>query len=45
MNNLSPEEKQVGKDNYYEATGVSRRDFMKGLVTTGAVTGAGLGGA
>ena len=45
MNNLSPEEKEVGRDNYLEATGVSRRDFMKGLVTTGAVTGAGLGGA
>ncbi len=45
MNNLSPEEKQVGQDNYYEAMGVSRRDFMKGLVATGAVTGAGLGGA
>lgn len=45
MNNLSPEEKQVGRDNYYEATGVSRRDFMKGIVATGAVTGAGLGAA
>ena len=29
---------------YFEATGVSRRDFMKGIVATGAVTGAGLGG-
>ena len=45
MNNLSPEENQVGRDNYDEATGVSRRDFMKGIVTTGVVTGAGLGGA
>lgn len=45
MNNLSPEEKQVGRDNYYEATGVSRRDFLKGIATTGVVTGAGLGAA
>jgi predicted dehydrogenase len=43
--NLSSEQKQVGMDNYYEATGVSRRDFMKGIIATGAVTGAGLGAA
>ncbi len=53
--NLTPEEKTVGQDNYHEALGamdqsdytdmrgVSRRDFLKGVVAAGAVTGAGLG--
>lgn len=53
--NLTPEEKQVGRDNYYTAIGamdqsnyqdrrgVSRRDFLKGVVAAGAVSGAGLG--
>ncbi len=53
--NLTPEEKQVGQDNYHEAMGamdksgyadargVSRRDFLKGVVAAGAVSGAGLG--
>lgn len=53
--NLSPDELKVGKDNYHEALGtmdksdyvdgrgVSRRDFLKGVVAAGAVTGAGLG--
>lgn len=41
--NLTPDQKAVGKDNYYEALGVSRRDFMKEVVAAGAVTGAGLG--
>ncbi len=53
--NLTPDEKQVGKDNYHEAMGamdtssysdahgVSRRDFLKGVVAAGAVSGAGLG--
>jgi len=45
MNNLSPEEKEIGRANFYEAAGVSRRDFLKGIVATGAVTGAGLGAA
>ena len=45
MNSLSPEEIEIGKANYYEATGVSRRDFLKGIVATGAVSGAGLGAA
>ncbi len=43
MQMLTPEQKQVGQDNYYEAVGVTRRDFIKGVVSTGAVTGAGLG--
>ena len=53
--NLSPEEKKVGQDNYHEALGamdkseyvdgrgVTRRDFLKGVVAAGAVSGAGLG--
>jgi predicted dehydrogenase len=43
MQPLSPEQKQIGQDNYYEAVGVTRRDFIKGVVSAGAVSGAGLG--
>ncbi|MHB0956144.1 MAG: Gfo/Idh/MocA family oxidoreductase [Pirellulaceae bacterium] len=53
--NLTSEETKVGQDNYHEALGVmdksnytdprgvSRRDFLKGVVAAGAVSGAGLG--
>lgn len=41
--NLSPEERAVGRDNYHEAVGVTRRDFLRGVVGAGAVSGAGLG--
>jgi predicted dehydrogenase len=41
--NLTPEERQVGQDNYYDALSVSRRDFLKGVIAAGAVSGAGLG--
>ncbi len=49
--NLTPEEKEIGRDNYYEAVGayhafgpdVDRRDFLKTAVGSGLVTGAGLG--
>ncbi|RMF43145.1 MAG: twin-arginine translocation signal domain-containing protein [Planctomycetota bacterium] len=40
---LTPEEKQVGQDNYHEAVGVTRRDFIKGVAAAGVVSGAGLG--
>ena len=30
--NLSPEEKQIGKDNFDEAVGTTRRDFLKGTI-------------
>lgn len=40
---LSPEQKQTGKDNFHEAVGVTRRDFIKGVGAAGAVSGAGLG--
>ncbi|MBA2114848.1 Gfo/Idh/MocA family oxidoreductase [Bremerella alba] len=41
--NLKPEELAVGKENYHDALGVNRRDFLKGVVAAGAVSGAGLG--
>jgi len=50
--NLTPEEKEVGRDNYYEAMGAfhafgtkepNRRDFLKNAIGGGLVTGAGLG--
>ena len=41
--NLTPEEKEVGRSNYYEATAVNRRSFLKGVIGAGAVSGAGLG--
>lgn len=43
MKSLTPEERTVGIQNYYEAVGVSRRDFLKGVVAAGAVSGGGLG--
>ncbi len=43
MMSLTPEEREVGRDNYWEAIGVSRRDFLKGVIAAGAVTGGGLG--
>ena len=41
--NLTPEERQIGADNYHDVLSVSRRDFLKGVVAAGAVSGAGLG--
>jgi predicted dehydrogenase len=44
--NLSPEEKQIGKQNFDEAVGTTRRDFLKGTVlAAGTVGAAGLGAA
>jgi predicted dehydrogenase len=43
MQALTAEQKQTGQDNYYEAVGVTRRDFIKGVAAAGAVSGAGLG--
>ncbi len=40
---LSPEEKAVGKENFYNVLGVTRRDFLKAGIAAGAVSGAGLG--
>ncbi|QDU98051.1 Gfo/Idh/MocA family protein [Lignipirellula cremea] len=48
--NLKPEEKEVGRENFYDAVGaydrmnnLGRRDFLKAVVGAGVVSGAGLG--
>jgi predicted dehydrogenase len=42
--NLSPEEKQIGKQNFDEAVGTTRRDFLKGaMIAAGTAGAAGLG--
>src|SRR5262245_28924268 len=44
--NLSPEEKKVGKDNFDEAVGTTRRDFLKtGIAATVGVAAVGSMGA
>ncbi|MCG8648246.1 MAG: Gfo/Idh/MocA family oxidoreductase [Pirellulales bacterium] len=49
VDKLSSEERAVGQANYYAAVGsyydINRRDFLRGIVATGAVSGAGLGAA
>lgn len=45
MLELTKEQRQTGADNYHEAVGVTRRDFIKGIAATGVVSGAGLGAA
>ena len=40
---LTPEERELGQENYYSALSVSRRDFLTGAIAAGAVSGAGLG--
>ena len=41
--NLTPEERTVGRENFAEAVGVSRRDFLKGTLAAGVTSGTGLG--
>ncbi len=43
MLELTAEQRQIGKDNFHEAVGVTRRDFIKGVGAAGVVSGAGLG--
>lgn len=50
--NLTPEQKEIGRENYYEAAEAadrfgpfSRRNFLKATVASGVVSGAGLGAA
>ncbi len=43
MDQLTPDEKKIGKDNFDEAVGFTRREFLQGVVAAGAVSGAGLG--
>ncbi len=49
VDKLSSEQREVGQANYYEAVGsyydVNRRDFLRGIVSAGAVSGTGLGAA
>jgi predicted dehydrogenase len=40
---LKPEDVAVGKANFQSAIGFTRRDFLKGGIAAGAVSGAGLG--
>jgi predicted dehydrogenase len=43
MDQLTPEQRATGQANYYEAIGMTRRDFLRGVVGAGAVSGGGLG--
>lgn len=43
MNQLSPEDRTIGRNNFDEAVGFTRREFMQGIVGAGAVSGGGLG--
>ncbi len=49
VDKLSKDEREVGESNYYSAVGsyydINRRDFLRGIVATGAVSGAGVGAA
>jgi predicted dehydrogenase len=40
---LTPEQRAIGKENFYGTIGVTRRDFLKGGLAAGLVSGAGLG--
>jgi predicted dehydrogenase len=44
--NLSPEERAIGKENFYGAIGseLTRREFLERSIAAAAVTGVGLGG-
>ncbi|HMO85989.1 MAG TPA: Gfo/Idh/MocA family oxidoreductase, partial [Lacipirellulaceae bacterium] len=41
--NLTPEQREIGKQNFYESLGTTRRDFLKGTVAAAAGGGVGLG--
>lgn len=43
MDQLSPEDRKIGIDNFDEAVGFTRREFLQGVIAAGAVSGAGLG--
>jgi predicted dehydrogenase len=49
VDKLSKDQRDIGEENYYSAIGsyydVNRRDFLRGIVAAGAVSGAGLGAA
>jgi len=37
--NLSPEEKKIGKENFQEAVGTTRREFLMGSIAAGVTAG------
>jgi predicted dehydrogenase len=41
--NLTPEQRTIGKQNFYETLGTTRREFLAGTVAAAAAGGAGLG--
>jgi predicted dehydrogenase len=41
--NLTPEQRAIGKQNFYESLGTTRREFLAGTVAAAAAGGAGLG--
>ncbi|MBN1855053.1 MAG: Gfo/Idh/MocA family oxidoreductase [Pirellulales bacterium] len=43
--NLSPEEKKIGKENFNNVVGTTRRDFLKGSALAAVVSGTSLGAA
>lgn len=43
MLELTAEQKQIGINNFQEAVGITRRDFVKGVAAAGVASGAGLG--
>ena len=43
VDKLTDEQRDIGEHNYYAAVGTTRRDFLRGVVSAGAVSGAGLG--
>src|SRR5262245_12210224 len=46
MKSITTEEREVGRDNYYEAVSVTRRDFLlANVLGAGALSTAGLGAA
>ena len=41
--NLTEQQKAIGKENFTDAIGITRRDFLTGTVAAGVASGAGLG--
>ncbi len=41
--NLTPEEREIGRDNYYDVVGHTRRDFLKGALAAGIGSSAAAG--
>ncbi|RLS32365.1 MAG: gfo/Idh/MocA family oxidoreductase [Planctomycetota bacterium] len=41
--NLSEDQKRIGKDNFSDVIGMTRRDFLTGTLAAGVASGAGLG--